>query len=161
MNRLFAKVVLFMSVILASSNSANAQDIRNIIESLQTDQSLTEMKNSPLLFLFAREWDSEINTRRHRSMVEIRRYMNLMNPDEDLLRNGIEGLARSGEIREFFLSRGTEDAFDNAYREARRSRSSVGMIPRDRALRYWILSRLIFNERDFPQWCSPPFIRCR
>ncbi len=160
MRRLFTKIIFFVSVILVSGGSANAQniDIETIINDLQRNGPPVEIVNSPLLFLFAREWDAEINKRRNYTMAGINQYMNLMNPGENLLLDRINAL-NERQVRDLLLNQDTEDAFEDAYCNAKSSGSSVGMIAPERVLKYWIISVLIEEPRT--QWCPfYPITRC-
>lgn len=158
------------SFVLSISSVALAQNAEDIVHEFARGNLPIGIDDAPLLLPFAMEWDAQASAIHGQSMrAQLRDYVHLMEPNSSWLEDSVRALAENDEALFFFSSAEMQNAFDETYEHARQAGSSIGLIPHDQAMRYWMLSQAIsagpsFIER-FPgdpqiQWCFPPFIRC-
>lgn len=150
---------------------ALADDARQIIADFQNGTLPITDTDTPILLPFAMEWDAlatsgdDANKR-----AKPEQYQMLTEPDQNRLKASIDALGKNEEAVRFFTDDKTIEAFNMAYEKAISSGSSVGMIPHEQAMKYWILSRTVSAGPEIiaaypggnasPEWCLPPLIRC-
>lgn len=150
---------------------AVADDARQIIADFQNGTLPITKTDIPILLPFAMEWDALATTgdnAKNRAKPEL--YQMLTVPDQSRLKASIDALGKNEEAMKFFTDDKTIKAFNMAYENAINSGSSVGMIPHEQAMKYWILSRTVSAGPEiiaaYPGtgasllWCLPPLIRC-
>lgn len=151
--------------------TVQAQDAARIIEELQAGTLPIKETSTPVLLPFAMEWDKHATATANAGKQPVaNQYKSLAVPDGGRLTASIEALTKNDEAIEFYTNPKTIDAFNNAYQKAVNDGSSIGMIPHEQAMRYWIISRTVavgpnaiaaYREgRASPEWCLPPLIRC-
>lgn len=156
---------------VALTMAANAQDADKIIEELTTGTLPIMEKSTPILLPFAVEWDANAAIADDLyAQTATSEYQALMVPDVSRLQASVEALANNAAAKDFYTDDETIAAFRSAYEDAAARGSTIGMIPRDDAMRYWILSRTVASGPEAvadyrpgyasPEWCLPPLIRC-
>lgn len=150
---------------------ALADDAHQIIADFQNGTLPITETDTPVLLPFAMEWDGLATTGDNaKARAKPEQYQMLTVPDQSRLKASIDALGNNEEAMKFFTDDKTIEAFNMAYEKAVSSGSSVGMIPHDQAMKYWILSRTVSAGPEaiaaYPgsyaslEWCLPPLIRC-
>lgn len=148
-----------------------ADDARQIIADFQNGTLPITETDTPILLPFAIEWDALATTGDNaKTRAKPEQYQMLTVPDQSRLKASIDALGNNEDAMKFFTDDNTVEAFNMAYEKAISSGSSVGMIPHEQAMKYWILSRIVSAGPEAigaypegyasPEWCLPPLIRC-
>ncbi|WP_322889996.1 MULTISPECIES: hypothetical protein [unclassified Yoonia] len=148
-----------------------AQDAMALIEDLQLAVPAMIEDSTSVLLPFAMEWDMQASALHDKGFVVMpSEYQALAVGDSARLNQSITALAKNESAMRLYTDNAAIAAFNQVYQQASNEGSSIGMIPRDDALLYWVLSRSIiegpdaisnFREVDGSQeLCLPPFIRC-
>lgn len=157
--------------IIATASGAYAQEPQSIIDDFSAGMLPIEAAELPLLLPFAAEWDSVVSKSYDLNIAPtIEQYQALALSDEQVLIDSMSALANNPDAVDFFANEETIEAFNLVYDNAINERSSVGMIPHDDAMRFWVVSRTLatgpealasFRIADPRiQWCLPPLISC-
>ena len=162
---------LFLILVVISPAIGKAQQASDLIDQFEAGQMPIDAAEIPLLIPFARQWDKLAAPEKDsEELPRADHYQMLAIPDEGRLKETIDALTRNDEAVKFFTQDETIEAFNQTYQRAVDSGSSIGMIPHDKALKYWIASRALTAGPEAlaaypgggtsPQWCLPPLISC-
>lgn len=171
MKRFFTLPSRILLILFLTSYAAHAQNMRALIDEFEAGNLPIEGKEIPLLIPFAKEWDNLATTGENTGKAPtLNQYQALTSQDDEKLREALSALAGNDDAVTFFTEDDTINAFNEVYARAQEQDSSIGLIPYEQALRYWMASRALTTGADilstYPgghtvaQWCLPPVIRC-
>lgn len=170
MKYLICKLLLLITLVTGASSHSTAEDMSSLIEDFQNGNLPINSSNVSILIPFAMEWDAQAASSASSSIsIDPEHYRTIMRSDSNLLEKSIEALTANSQALEHFKKPEVQEAFDKVFEQARENGASVGMIPHNKALQYWLMSQILTvgpktlsASLDNPslQWCLPPFIGC-